>query len=162
VFYENSDKTLERTQHSPVDHDGGLLAVVFVGVNQAETLWHGKIQLDSAELPGPLETISDMKIDLGPVKCAVAFIDFVIDLLVLEGVFEGICCRLPNLIRAYVLIGLGRQLDMEILKSEGLVYFEGQLDDSDYLGFNLLALAGTRPSSATRSGNSRYECCLVL
>ena len=59
------------------------------------------------------------------------------NLLVLQGRLQGVGGGFPDLVGADVLLGLGRQLDREILEPEGLVRLEDQVDDADDLRLDL-------------------------
>jgi len=57
-----------------MDHNRTMLFIVLVDVEEVEIFWLRHVQLDRAALPGPVQGIVDVKVDLGAVKGAVAFI----------------------------------------------------------------------------------------
>ena len=131
-----------------MNHDGGLLGVVAVGIDQLKPLGHREVKLNGAELPGAADGVLDVEVDLGTVERAVAFVDLVFHALVLQGAGQCVGGRFPNFIGADVIFGLGGQLDMVVGKAEGGVELLDKVDDADDLAFDLVGTAekyGRRP-----------------
>src|SRR3989344_5308740 len=67
LLNQNADKTLQRAQNSPVQHDRDLLAAVFGDISGTQSRRHGKVHLDGPALPYPTEAVLQREFDLGAI-----------------------------------------------------------------------------------------------
>ena len=70
MFNQNTDKPLEGTKNSTVQHDGRIARAVFGNVLRIEAARHREVDLDGATLPDPANTVPQGEFDFRPVECA--------------------------------------------------------------------------------------------
>ena len=126
-----------RAKAHAMDHDRTLTASVLGDILQAEVERHLEVQLNRAALPGASEAVAQMEVNLRAVERAVALVDDIRHLQLLQRLNQAVGRCLPVLVAAHAVLRTGGQLD-EILKSELAVHLIDQIDDADDLVRNLI------------------------
>jgi hypothetical protein len=120
-----------------VDHHRPVLGVVRPGVGQPELLGHVVVELHGAELPGPLEGVGHVEIDLRPIEGAVALVQVVLEPAALERPLERGLGPVPHVLAADALLGARRELQPR-LEPEQVVDEEPEVEAAQDLLVDLL------------------------
>jgi len=110
MFDENAHEALNRPQDNPVQHHGAVLFAVRADVAQVEALRQRKVALNRRALPFSLQGILELEVDFRSVESAVALIDVIGDVIVLERIFQSVRRQVPVRIRADRVFGTGAEL----------------------------------------------------
>src|SRR5258708_33454749 len=115
---EYADEALERAEDRAMDHHGTFLGAGAVGVRQVETLGHVVIELNRLDLPLTLERVGHVNLDFGAVERALLRIYLERDLIALHRVCKLGLAHLPLLFAAEMVIGHGRELELDAIETE--------------------------------------------
>ena len=122
MFRENCDESLNAAKHNTVNHDRSVLFAVLSHVRQVETFRHLEIQLNGSALPCSANAVFQVEVDFRSVKCAVAFVDFVVLAQNIQCTFQCVGCRLPLLVGTHAVFRTCGKFQL-VLESEHLVEF---------------------------------------
>ena len=118
VLEVDAEEALERPEDGAVEHDGAVVLAVLADVREVEALGQVGVVLDGAELPGALERVLDVELDLRPVERALAGRDLELRARALEAFGERPLGAVPLLVGADALVGAARrQLDVDLLEA---------------------------------------------
>ena len=137
VLDQDSDETLNGTVNNTVDHDRTMFLSVSSCVFQFESLRQLEVKLDGTALPRSSDGVFQMEVDLRAIKCAVAFVDYIVKAKVIECAAETFGCYLPVLIASHAVFRTGGQLYV-IFESEQFVNLVNQVCNALDFIFNLL------------------------
>ena len=129
MFDQDADEPFQRAEYGPVDHDRPPGDAVFIDIFDLKILRKLEVQLNGAALPGSSDGILQMKIDLRSVKCAVAFIDTIVQAGIVQRLTQTLGCGLPVLIAAHAVLRSGGKFHM-VGKSEFAINLIDQTDDA--------------------------------
>lgn len=127
VLNQNTDEALDGAKAYAVQHDGALLGTVGVHVLQIKVERHLEIELHGTALPGAAERILQVEVDLGAVEGAVALVDLVVHVQLLQSGAQALLGARPILVRTHGVLGAGGKLNM-VLKAKLLVHGVDEVD----------------------------------
>ena len=127
VLNQNTDEALDGAKAYAVQHDGALLGAVGVHVLQVKVERHLEVELHGAALPGTAERVLQVEVDLGAVEGAVALVDLVVHVQLLQSGAQALLGACPVLVRTHGVIGAGGKLNV-ILKAKLLVHGVDKVD----------------------------------
>src|SRR5438067_1685380 len=110
MFDEDAEKALHAAQDRPMEHDRGVLGIVFADVAGTEALGKIGIDLDGSELPAAAERVGNIELELGAVERAFAGIDNVTQSHGLARLGQRLLGAIPELVGAEALFGASREL----------------------------------------------------
>lgn len=128
VLNQNTDEALDRAKAHAVQHDGALLGAVGVHVLQVKVERHLEVELHGTALPGATERVLQVEVDLGTVEGAVALVDLVVHVQLLQSGAQTLLGARPVLVGAHGVLGAGGKLYV-VLKAKLLVH---GVDEVDY------------------------------
>ncbi len=134
---QDADEALQRAENGAMDHHRHLAVAVLVDVLRAETVRHGKVQLDSAQLPHTIEAVTQRELDLGPVEGTFARLQLEIQILVFQAALQRRFGFVPDRVRADTLFRPGRELDQHLVEAEVPVHRVQEVDERADLGPDL-------------------------
>lgn len=129
VLNQNTDEALDGAKAYTVQHDGTLLGTVGVHVLQVKVERHLEVKLHGTALPGTAERVLQVEVDLGAVEGAVALVDFVVHVQLLQSGTQTLLGACPVLVRTHGVLGAGGKLNV-ILKAKLLVHGVDQVDNA--------------------------------
>lgn len=127
VLNQNTDKALDGAKAHAMQHDGTLLGAVGVHVLQVKVERHLEVELDGAALPGTAERVLQMEVNLGAVEGAVALVDLVVHMQLLQSSAQALLGARPVLVRTHGVLGAGGKLNV-VLKAKLLVHGVDEVD----------------------------------
>ena len=140
VLDQDPDEALERADQRAVDHHRRVLGVVGALVAEPEALRHLEVELDRPDLPGAVERVEHVQVDLRPVEGAVALVHDVLEPAPLERGGEGRLGDVPLLVGAELVLRPRRELDLD-LEPELVVDRVAELEAAEHLVLDLLGRA---------------------
>mmetsp|Transcript_13757 Transcript_13757/g.22512 ORF Transcript_13757/g.22512 Transcript_13757/m.22512 type:complete len:212 (+) Transcript_13757:707-1342(+) len=102
-----------------MDHDGALLGVLSIDVRQLEARGEVEVQLNRGALPLAADGVENLDIDLGPVEGTPPFIHLVRPALGPQRLLQRALRLVPELGPPHRLLGLRRQVHLELGEAEG-------------------------------------------
>ena len=127
VLNQNTNEALDGAKTYAVQHDGALLGAVGVHVLQVKVERHLEVKLDGTALPGTAERVLQVEVDLGAVEGAVALVDLVVHVQLLQSGAQALLGARPILVRTHGVLGAGGKLNM-VLKAKLLVHGVDEVD----------------------------------
>lgn len=127
VLNQNTDEALDGAKAHAMEHDGALLGAVGIHVLQVKVERHLEVELDGAALPGTAERVLQVEIDLGAVESAVALVDLVVHVQLLQSGAQALLGARPVLVRTHGVLGAGGKLNV-VLKAKLLVHGVDEVD----------------------------------
>ena len=121
VLNQNTDEALDGAKAHAMQHDGALLGAVGVHVLQVKVERHLEVELDGTTLPGTAKRVLQVEVDLGAVEGAVALVDLVVHVQLLQSGAQAFLGASPVLVRTHGVLGAGGKLNV-ILKAKLLVH----------------------------------------
>lgn len=83
VLDEDAEEALDRTEDGTMEHPGAFLSVVCRAIRKIKALREVEIDLHGRALPRAPDRILHLDVDLGTIERAVAFVDLVIEVVLL-------------------------------------------------------------------------------
>src|SRR6267378_3651745 len=118
MLNQHADEALDRAENRAMDHYRALFSSCAGGVRKAEALRQIVIELNRRDLPSPLQRVGDIDLNLGTVKRAFLGIYLELDLIAAHRIAELGLGVAPLFLGAEMLIGHGREFEIETLESE--------------------------------------------
>jgi hypothetical protein len=131
---QNANEPLQRAENGSVQHDRGLLAAVFGDVMGIQPSGHGKIHLNGAALPEPIQAIAQHVFDFGAVKRALAGLERPRLAGAIQRQFQRLFRLVPNFVAADPLFGPGRQRQLHLGETEIGVHLNSRSMNADTSG----------------------------
>ncbi len=103
MLNQNAAEAFDAAEQRAVDHQWPFARVVAVNVFNVEALRQVRVNLHCAQLPVALQGIAEDQIQLGAIKCRLAFLHCVAHPHLLAGVDDGVCGVFPQFVRAHIL-----------------------------------------------------------
>src|SRR4051812_5321595 len=119
---QDADESLERAENGAVQHERMMLLAIGTDVGGIEPLWHLRVELQSAALPGAADRVLQMEFELGTIESAFARQRLIFEPGLLERSLEVGLGAIPFLVAADALVGPGRKLHLVIGKAEIAVH----------------------------------------
>ena len=132
MLSQDADETLDRAEADAMDHNRALTAAVLGDVIQAKVERHLEVELNRAALPGASQAVAQVEVDLRAVERAVALVDDIRHVELLQRLNQAVGRRLPILIAAHAVLRAGGKLD-EVIKAELAVHLIDEADHADDL-----------------------------
>ena len=127
VLNQNTDEALDGAKAHAVQHDGALLGAVGVHVLKVKVERHLEVELHGTALPGAAERVLQVEVDLRAVEGAVALVDLVVHVQLLQSGAQALLGARPVLVRTHGVLGAGRKLNV-VLKAKLLVHGIDEVD----------------------------------
>jgi len=138
VLDQDPDESLETAEDGAVQHHRVMLRTVLADIFGAKPHRQVEIGLEGAALPFPPDRIGQLEVKLRPVEGAFAGVDLIIVRHLADGVFQRGLGLVPDRVAAHPHRGPGRQLDVELRKSEIGVDRRQEPDEIGAFGLDLV------------------------
>lgn len=127
MLNQNTDEALDGAKAHAVQHDGALLGAAGVYVLQVKVERHLEVELDGTALPSAAERVLQVEVDLGAVEGAVALVDLIVHMQLLQSGAQALLGARPVLVGTHGVLGAGRKLNV-VLKAKLLVHGVDEVD----------------------------------
>ena len=121
-----------------MNHIRLLLNAILIYESKAETLWEIEVELNSRKLPFPSNGILNLKIDLRTIERTTSLIDIILEPFFFNRLLKSLRSRIPFLLRTDRLLRLGRDIGMNLIKTEGMKHMKRETKNLHYLIIHLL------------------------
>ena len=138
VLDQNAEEALQRSEQGPVDHVWPLFGSVPIDEGHVEALRLIEIELNRRQLPLPPDRVLDLQVDLGPVECSAAFIDFIAEAFFLNRPPQRFGRIVPTLGIPHRFFGAGREICRDIAEAEALEHVEREAQNFRYFLLHLI------------------------
>ncbi|MOA19847.1 hypothetical protein D3C78_1402540 [compost metagenome] len=134
---EDTDETLEGTEHCTVQHHRVLATVVLADILGTEANRQVEVELQGTALPDSPQAILQRELDLRTVEGTFARLQLPRQTGVVQRGLQRSLGAIPQVVGADALLRAGRQLELDILETEVGVDVQGQLDEGGGLVLHL-------------------------
>src|SRR5258708_26175290 len=115
---QHADEALDRAENRAMDHDWAFLGAGAGSIREAEALGQIVIELNRRDLPSPFQRVGHVDLNLGAVERAFLGIYLELDLVAAHRIAELRLGILPLLLGAEMLVGHGREFEIEMFESK--------------------------------------------
>ena len=123
---QDAVKPFDGTKHCPMNHYRATLFIIGRNVFQVKSFRHLKIELNSPALPFPADGIGNFEINLGTIKCPTAFMNNVLNLVMVQSLLKRRRRFIPDLIASHRFSRTCRKADIDFLKPESAINAQDQ------------------------------------
>src|SRR3982074_2711000 len=125
---QHADETLDGAENRALDHHRALLGSGARGVRKLEALGQIVIELNRRNLPSALQSVGHVDLNLGTVERAFLGIYLELYLVAEKCGFQFMRRQTPLFFAAEMMIGHGRELEIDVLESERPVHVAHHLE----------------------------------